>query len=324
MKKANQLSELIAEGFKLLDEYHYPEALKVGRKLKSMRHSSAFEILALAYLRSDKLSKAIAVLEEGVSKAGRVWILWELLGNCYSDARQFGEAERAYQKALLQEGCNLPVVHLNRAIAFNRARKFAKAKSALRYVSSPQLLRRAEACRIRSELELGHFGSAQRLALKLCKTRPATIENYDRESTAEIFLACALALKNTPKVKRTASRLAFKAVESQPNNTEALAVIREIINPRKAVTALFHRLIIEGTWTMPIGKAQKPSGFFRTLEIAAVTEAAAFQYAKPFFPKAIRYSLAVDEAKTFQNATPVLEGVYFLSGYLFYEKKKKA
>ena len=67
------------KGFSLLDEHRFADALKVGRTLKKLRHSSAFEILALSYVGSNKLSMAIAVLEEGITKAGRVWILWELL-----------------------------------------------------------------------------------------------------------------------------------------------------------------------------------------------------------------------------------------------------
>src|SRR3954471_1371043 len=142
MDKLQQSTKLMEEGFSLIDECRYEAALKVGRRLKKLRHSSAFEILALAYLRSERLSKAIAVLEEGVAKAGRVWILWELLGNCYSDAGRFAKAEKAYQKALQLEGCNHDVVHLNRAIAFNRTGKYSDAKSALWLVKSPRLRRR--------------------------------------------------------------------------------------------------------------------------------------------------------------------------------------
>ncbi|MDB6037312.1 MAG: hypothetical protein JWM99_1153, partial [Verrucomicrobiales bacterium] len=99
MDKSRRTSDIMQKGFAFLQERRYADALKIGQDLKKLRHSSAFEILALAYLRSNKLSKAIKVLEEGVAKAGRVWLLWELLGNCYSDAGRFVKAEKAYVEA---------------------------------------------------------------------------------------------------------------------------------------------------------------------------------------------------------------------------------
>src|SRR5260221_870929 len=139
MDRLPRANHLMRKGFSFLDEHRSTDALEIGRKLKKLPHSSAFEILALAHVRSNKLSKAIAVLEEGVTKVGRVWILWELLGNCYSDAGRFAKAEKAYREALTREGCDLDVVHLNRAIAFNRRGKHAEAKIALRLVKSPRL-----------------------------------------------------------------------------------------------------------------------------------------------------------------------------------------
>src|SRR5437867_3873200 len=100
MNKPQRVSSLMRRGFSLLRAHRYGDALEAGRKLKRLRHSSAFEIMALAHLRLGVLGKAIAILEEGVRKAGRVWLLWELLGNCYSDAERYDAAENAYQEAL--------------------------------------------------------------------------------------------------------------------------------------------------------------------------------------------------------------------------------
>src|SRR5262245_30524625 len=195
MDKVRRATNLMQKGFSLLDEHRYEDALKIGRNLKKLRHSSAFEILALAYLRLEKLSKAIAVLEEGVAKAGRVWILWELLGNCYSDAGRYAKAETVYQKALQLQGCDHDVIRLNRAIAFSRGKKNAEAKNALRRVKSPRLRRRADACRIRTALELRDTRTARLVAFRLSRMRPTREENYDRESESEIFFSCALALR---------------------------------------------------------------------------------------------------------------------------------
>src|SRR5436190_12168919 len=171
MDRLQQTTKLMEKGFSLIDECRYEAALKVGRRLKKLRHSSAFEILALAYLRSERLSNTIAVLEEGVARAGRVWILWELLGNCYSHAGGYVKAEKAYQNALRLEGCNRDVIHLNRAIAFNRRGKHTEAKDALHFVKAPSLRRLSDACRIRTALKLGDVRFARQLASRLVRAR---------------------------------------------------------------------------------------------------------------------------------------------------------
>src|SRR6185295_8730093 len=104
--KDQPVESLMQKGFALLDAHQYKEALEMGRQLQRMRHSSAFEIMALAYLGLDQLPKAIATLEEGVRAAERVWLLWELLGNCYSDEGRYDAAEKAYQTALSKERCD--------------------------------------------------------------------------------------------------------------------------------------------------------------------------------------------------------------------------
>src|SRR5947208_661551 len=118
MSAPQPVEALMQKGFSLLDAHRYKEGLEVGRKLNRMQHSSSFEIMALAYLRLGQLAKAIAILEKGVAKAGRVWLLWELLGNCYSDDGRYADAEKAYQEALTKERCDGDVIQLNRAVAF--------------------------------------------------------------------------------------------------------------------------------------------------------------------------------------------------------------
>lgn len=321
MDKLRLVSELMKEGFSLIDAGLSEEAVRVGRQLKKLRHSSAFEIMALGHLQEGKVSKAIAVLEQGVREAQRVWVLWELLGNCYSDAERFHDAELAYQEALLREGCDNAVVHLNRAIAFGRAGKPAEATAAIRRVKSPHLLRRAEACRIRIELRRGNKRMARRLALRLCRRPPAVGECYDRKDRSEIFLACALALKENGQTLGKARRIAFRAVEQDPSNREALEVIRES-NRRKGRPKLY-QIVFKGTWDVPIGRSRMPPGFFRSCRVAASSEKAAFQHGRLFFPTSVRKSLGVEESKVIRNGRPLLEGVYFLSGYCFYPRRKR-
>ncbi|MCI0421586.1 MAG: hypothetical protein L0312_20565, partial [Acidobacteria bacterium] len=76
-----EVERLMNEGFAALENCSVKRAIKIGQRLKKMRHSSAFEILALAHDLDDDPNKAIEVLEEGVCKAPTAWRLWQLLGN---------------------------------------------------------------------------------------------------------------------------------------------------------------------------------------------------------------------------------------------------
>jgi len=309
------------KGYKLLDAHSHKEALKVGQRLGKLRHSSTFEIMALAYQQAGKPSKAIAILETGISKAGRVWLLWELLGNFYSDAGRFEEAERVYQQALLREGCNLDVVHLNRAIAFNRAGKPLAALAAIEGVNSKRLFRRVQACLIRIKLLVEKKREALRLASKLFKLRHFAGENYDEETESEILLACALAFSHSPKTRLKARRLALRAIDWNPSSQEALAIIRSTA-PESVAMPLLFRCLVRGAWNAPIGRSRIPPGFFRSFVVAASGKEEILEYLKPFFPSSIRPSLSIEETERLSSTDAIRPGVYSVSGRMFFPLRK--
>ncbi len=307
------------KGFALLDERRYSEALEVGRELKKLRHSSAFEIQALAHSRSGSLAEAIAVLEEGVAKAGKVWVLWELLGNCYSDAERYVEAEQAYQSALQLEECDRAVVHLNRAMAFHRAGKHVEASAALREVPSLPLERRLEAYRVRLLLALGDTDSARQRALELARSRRGLRSQDAEAGEEEVLLVCALALKSRQRDRCRAMRLAIRAIRAGSHSEEAMTLLRELRN-RRTTFPYIHRLRIHGIWDSSIEPGRCPPGFYRNFDVAAASEASAFRYAKMLFPNAVRRSLAIDDARVLEDRAPEWEGVCSVSGYFFYPR----
>ena len=79
-------------------------------------------------------------MKRGLRWADQVWLLWHLLGHCYSDMGRFREAEQAYLDALQRPHCNPDWVNLNRSIAFLRAGRIDKAKSTLSSVRSREKL----------------------------------------------------------------------------------------------------------------------------------------------------------------------------------------
>jgi tetratricopeptide (TPR) repeat protein len=318
MNKEARISSLMEKGFSYLGSHRYSDALAVGRRLKRLRHSSAFEIIALAHLRLGALPKAIAVLEEGIAKAARVWLLWELLGNCYSDAGRYKAAERAYKQALTRDRCDADVVHLNRAIAFNRAGNIKKAWSAIQKVKSPRLARHAVPVRIRLQLAFGNKRTAARLALELSRRR---VPKVDLDPLNESFLlaTCSLALSIAGH-RRKARNLAFRSAVLNPQNTEALSLIREIDGKCASGTSLY-QLLIRGTWNEPFGRSKIPPGFFRSCQVAAPDESTAFRLAKQFFPPEVRSCLAIEECKIMPRNDIKFDGIYSIGALMFFRRR---
>ncbi len=75
-------------------------ALTAGQNLIDLRHAYGFEVLARAYLLRDEKTRAIAALQDGVSKAPNVWQLWELLGDSWTDVGDQRRAREAYERVL--------------------------------------------------------------------------------------------------------------------------------------------------------------------------------------------------------------------------------
>jgi tetratricopeptide (TPR) repeat protein len=75
-------------------------ALEAGQSLVDMRHAYGFEVLARAYLLRDEKTRAIATLQDGVSKAPNVWQLWELLGDSWTDVGDERRARESYERVL--------------------------------------------------------------------------------------------------------------------------------------------------------------------------------------------------------------------------------
>jgi hypothetical protein len=58
------------------------------------------------------------------------------------------------------------------------------------------------------------------------------------------------------------------------------------------------------------------------VKVSATSEEAALRIAKPFFPKAVRESLSEEETKILRSTALEREGVYSLSEYYFYPRRR--
>jgi len=139
MSDSEPIDPLIEEGFEYLREGRFDKALEVGHKLYVLQHSSAFEIMALAFAAMDRLDDAIAALEDGVGKVPDAWRLWQLLGNCYSNKQRYDASENAYRRALECPDADTDSVYLNLAVVCTRENKHAEASDWLSHVTADEL-----------------------------------------------------------------------------------------------------------------------------------------------------------------------------------------
>lgn len=320
MNTADLASSLMDKGFRLLQDLEYPEALRIGQRLVRIRHTSGFEIAALAYLGLDQLQKATTVLEQGVRVAGRLGILHQLLGNCYSEARQFVKAQREYARALECANTDAETVHLNRAIAFERENRVQDAMKAIQMVRSPRFSRDADSMRVRLFLEAGETRQAEHLATKLARTKSKIPVFQNRERESDTRFVCAKAFHAAGKTGR-ALRLAKRAIHLNPAKSEALSLLRTIKNKTHPNSKMFF-LLVEGLWPQPILNYKRPPGFFRSCQVVAPDETAALAYVKELEESAIRASLEIEESKVIKKRPACEDGVYYLSGRGFYPRRK--
>src|SRR4051812_48577857 len=79
----------------LLDEEH-DRAQRAAEELVARQHPYGYELLARVHAGRENLPRAIAVLQEGVTKAPRAWTLWIYLGELRSDHGDYDGALAAY------------------------------------------------------------------------------------------------------------------------------------------------------------------------------------------------------------------------------------
>lgn len=142
-----EFNSLIDEAWKHLNGKSPDDAVSIGQQLVERGHSSGYEILGRAYRQLGELDKAIDIVQEGVSVAPSVWLLWNLLGNCYSDSGAYERAHSCFQEALKCTQVDVSVVMLNQAIACFREGDLNRAAKRLEVVQGDHLHDQVEALR---------------------------------------------------------------------------------------------------------------------------------------------------------------------------------
>lgn len=309
---------LMRVGFEMVEAGEFERAMEVAGQLKGMRHSSHFEISALAYQAQGREREAVSVLEEGVREAPRAWRLWELLGNLYSDAGDFDRAQGCYRSALEQPTADRGVVALNSAIAYNRQQKFAAALEALREITDGELLLKAAGQMITALSYVEGPAAAEDFANNLMESELWTPERYPPEDLSYVFSALAGVYWQSGQGDKAAEQV-WQAIELFKANEQAAWLIREM-EGRYADGCRYFRLLLQGVWDAPADEEDPDAGspFYTKYDVVAEDEAEALELAKRFEPEGVRDSLRIVETEVLNTAPDQPKGVYFTWDYYFF------
>jgi tetratricopeptide (TPR) repeat protein len=305
--KSNRAEQLMEEGFEALASHDTKRAMKIARELKKLRHSSNFEIMALARVADGQTEQAVQVLKEGVGTAPTVWRLWQLLGNCYSDLERFQESHASYQRALQCPGADASTLHLNRAIALEREEKHEETIQALSQVSSEELRLRRIAMTMELLNSLGRHSQARILGEEAA--RIDSPEEEDRASLASIYAGLGRAVWAETQQGDAALGWAWKAVALEKDEATALWLIREA-DHRHSTSARYMRLLVQGRWHESLTDGEEPPGFYATYEVVADSREEAMEMIRPFEPESVRGSLSVERCDILEKAPGEPKGVY--------------
>ena len=304
-----RIEELMVEAFDRLDEGDSMAAIRIARQLEQLQHSSAYEILALAFADQGKRLKALRTLEKGVEAAPTVWPLWQLLGNYYSDEGRFQESEQAYGRALKCPEVDEPSVHLNFGIMLMRDARYIDALKHFNHVTSEEFKLAAIALRVETFNILEWRDQALDLARRALETYEDAQDQP--EDLAKLHAECGLALWFSKQEREEAIEHAWQAIGLLKNEHTAMWLVRELtgeISP----TGQYYQVTVTGVWSEPMevdGEFDVP-GFLASYEIVADSPEEALELARPFEPAEVRDSLSLEACEAVEPCSDQPKGVY--------------
>jgi tetratricopeptide (TPR) repeat protein len=313
------------KAFECLSTLDSKGALKIGRKLKTMKYSGAFEVIALAHTQDGQVDKAVECLEEGVKKCPDVWLLWQLLGNYRSDLNEFAQAMICLEKAALCPNADTSSINLNKAICFSRQELHEQTLEMLEGVTSSETRIQRESLLIGSLVSLERFDEAILRGEAIAKEIGDSAEFSERynDELCRTFCWLAHAYLEGRKDRERARSAIQSAIKCDNLNASALAALRELNNQTADGNEQIW-IMVEGRWNAPIEGFDEYPGFFTTYWVVASSPEEALTFARELDPEDVRSSLTITEQKTeIREPWQSLKGVYVRTPYNFYPWKKK-
>lgn len=316
--------QLMSEAEQALEQLDFRKASQIADQLLRMHHTSGFEYKARALWGLNRTQDAISVLQQGVSVAPQVWILWEYLGEYLSDTGQHDEALEAFRKGLACDGSpkdsflyNLALVYQRMGEHENALQLFDQAEEAIRELSVPLL----ETARAYSLIHLQRYAEAERTLQHAQRTLDTLSDPQTRLSTEAMTLAyTGLIYHKRDRDDALARQYAERALRLDKENPDAIALMRATNPIAEKPTPLWH-ILVEGVWNEPLEGVRTPIGFFANYWVVADTPDEALEYIRPFEPPSARDSLKVSEAEIEDTVQGEPKGVVRTQGgYIFFQE----
>lgn len=310
-----KVNNLIDEGFAALEEGRPEDALSAANDLEGFRHTSSFELGALALRALDREEEALERLERGVKKAPGVWSLWNLLGNLRSDGGDYEGAFAAWNSGLACEGSDAGSLRLNKAIALGRLDRGEEGLVELDQLegADPAFAAHVEDTRAHILGLLGRHDEridAARAGLSLLPDGPHAAE-------PRLFAELALGLSASGGDGAEALGAAWEAVLSDRTSPRAAEAVREIEGIEEDGLVLMH-LMVHGLWFEPLHKGQPSPMFFTAYTVVARDAEDALELIKRFEPEPVRASLKIEDSSVLDEPKRRLKGVHHAGDYAFF------
>ncbi|HRV80228.1 MAG: hypothetical protein H6830_08295 [Planctomycetes bacterium] len=312
--EAQALETLISTGYQQVKDGEFEEALKTAHAIEDLRHTTAFEIAALAKLGLDDTEAAIAVLQRGLKLASDVWVNWQLLGNTFSDLGRYEEAENAFRDALRCSEPWVDSIRLNQAILLGRQGKPEEALKLFDGIQDPDLQFEVAAARINTLGRLGHKEQALEVAQALLQQTPLCASDEDAwfyVAVLELRMRFEAGLE--PEVVR---QEALDLLREESDNEHVLTLLRDTRGERSKDNR-YLRLLVHGNDAQGEVAAD---GFYVPYDVVAENSEDALQYIEEIEATRGFDHLEIEECEVLAKRTKDPKGVYLFGGRAYYSE----
>lgn len=316
--------KLYDEGWDLLEEENFEQAMEVGKRLERLRWSGAFELQAAVYEAEGDLEGAVSVLRKGVDKTGGNYSLSSRLGNTLSDLGHYEEAIEAYEVGMALETTDITLFRMNLGLVYSRMDQNEKALSEYKAIESDisergmseSIFWHYKGCVARA---LSDLGKASELAELIEPIRKDLLDNDDFEaSKSRISAAYAVSLWHLSQ-EAASNRWLTRAIELDRNGWQCKWLTREKLLKSQSIGGKLYYITGDGVWPAYLTEDNKEWGALACFEVVADDEQQAFEFSKSFIHELARNSFMLDEFEILESEIEEPKGVYKVNPYILYD-----
>ena len=316
--------KIYGEGWDLLEEGNFEQALEIGKRLERLRWTGAFELQAAVYEAQDDLESAVDILKRGIDKVGGPYPLFSRLGNTLSDLGRYDEAIQAYKDGLALNTTDIALFRMNMGLVYSRMGQNEKA------LSEYQAIEQEIADRGENEPIYWHYMGMMARVLSDLKNHsdlaelihPIRTKLLDDDcfelSKSRIAAAYAVSLWHTNE-NAASIRWLESAIELDRNGCQSKWLARENILKKFSPGGVHYYITCDGIWPAHLTENGEDCGVLACFEVVAEDEKQAFEFAKSFIVKEGRNSFVLDEVEILEKQTVDPKGVYEVKSYIFYD-----